>query len=404
MRLPSDRDHTGRDLAGPEIDFVTQALESGKLNATGGSFTARLENQVATSLGRQRVLACANGSAAVHATVAALELQPDDEVVTTPITDMGAILGIVYERGVPVFADVDPATANVTAETLARCLSERTRAVVVTHLFGAMVHMQPVLELAAKHDLIVIEDAAQAFHAADADGHLAGSTGAHLSCFSCQQGKHVTSGEGGLVATDDAVLADRVDRFINKGWGYNDSAPDHDRPGLNYRITELQSAVLCAQFDKLPSVITRRRAHAERLRNQLRDLPGITVPTAPEPAGAHSWWRFALMIDPDVVPGGPDAVGARLRDHGIGSAPRYVKKPAFACGLFQQPENHAVTAHLAAHGECWRAAGDGAESHPGVFQALRQLLVLPWNEHYTDDHVDGLASALRDAIAPPAAT
>jgi perosamine synthetase len=399
VRLPSDRDHTGRDFGARELELLGEVIASGKLNATGGAMTQRFEQVFAERVGRKRAIACASGSAAMHAAVGALGLQPGDEVVTTPITDMGAILGIVYERGRPVFADVDPTTGNVTAETLAACIGERTRALVVTHLFGAMARMRPILELAKRHGLVVIEDAAQAFDAFDADGHRAGASGAHLSCFSCQQGKHMTAGEGGLVVGDDERLLDEVDRFINKGWGYGDAAPDHDRPGLNYRITELQSAVLVAQLEKLDGVIARRRARAEELRALLADIPGLSLPENPAPHGAHSWWRFALRIDPAVVPGGPDAVAQGLRAFGIGSAPRYVRKPAFACGIFQHPERHGFSAHLSEDGACWRAAGDGRVSHPGVHEALERLLVLPWNEHYAADDVQALAEAIRATIA-----
>ena len=196
--LPSDQESSGRTL-GQEV------IETGTLTCTKGTACATLEKRFAAMVGAEFAIALASGSAAVHVAVAAIDPEPGDEIITTSITDMGALTPILYQGAIPVFADVDPLTCNVTAETIAARLSDRTKAIIVTHLFGNPCEMTPILELARSRGLPVIEDCAQAYLASE-NGRMVGTFGA-IGCFSLQQGKHITTGEGGLVVTDDPRLA-----------------------------------------------------------------------------------------------------------------------------------------------------------------------------------------------------
>src|SRR5215510_6563713 len=136
LALPSDQDASGRTFGEEELALLAQAIRSGNLFSVKGTFVKTLENRFASALGVEHAYACASGTAAVHTAIAAINLEPGDEIVTSPITDMGAIAPILYQGAIPVFADVDPKTCNVTANTIESCLSERTRAIIVTHLFG----------------------------------------------------------------------------------------------------------------------------------------------------------------------------------------------------------------------------------------------------------------------------
>src|SRR5688572_15038942 len=148
MTLPSDQDATGRTLGDEEIATLAEAIRSGTLTSTKGEKVRALETRFAELLGVGHCLACSSGTAALHTAFAALDLEPGDEVITTGITDMGALTPLLYQGLIPVFADVDPRTCNVTADTVAARLSERTRAVVVTHLFGNPCDMAGIMELA----------------------------------------------------------------------------------------------------------------------------------------------------------------------------------------------------------------------------------------------------------------
>src|SRR5580698_9713288 len=205
--LPSDQDASGRTLGEREIELVTEAIRTGTLTSTKGAFVKRLEKSFAEKL------------------------------------------------SVP-FAYVDPKTLNVTAQTIEPMIGKRTRAIIVTHLFGNPCDMGPILELARARDIPVIEDSAQAF-LAEWNGHQSGTMGT-IGCFSLQQGKHMTCGEGGLVVTSDARLARRLFLFINKCYGYGDAAADHYYIALNSRMSEVQGAVALGQLQKLGACADRR--------------------------------------------------------------------------------------------------------------------------------------------------
>ncbi len=212
---------------------MAAAIATGTLTATKGRFTRELQDRFASLLGVKHALACSSGTAAIHCAIAAFNPQTGDEFITTPITDMGALSPILYQGAIPVFADVDAASCNLTAETIAARLSPRTRGIIVTHLFGKPCDMPAIMALANQHAIPVIEDCAQAF-LAKSGGSFVGSIG-QIGCFSMQQGKHITSGEGGLVTTNDPALARRMTLFVNKAWGNGDPNPDHTFLALNYR-------------------------------------------------------------------------------------------------------------------------------------------------------------------------
>lgn len=392
--LPSDQDATGRTLGDLEISMVSEAIRSGVLTSTKGSFVKKLEKGFADALGVPFAHACSSGTAAIHAAISAIDPEPGDEIITTSITDMGALTPILYQCAIPVFADVDPRTLNVTAETIAPMISERTRAIVVTHLFGNPCDMDPILELAAKHNLPVIEDCAQAFLAAD-KGRMVGTLGT-IGCFSLQQGKHITCGEGGLVTTKDERLARRMFLFVNKCYGYGDAAADHYYIALNSRMSELQGAVALGQLPKLQMSAQVRTERAEQLSEKIREIRGIE-PFPVKPDARNVYWKYCLLVDSNVIPGGAVGLAAGLRTRGISSAPRYIQKPAFMCEIFQKRRTFGKSEFpfTLARPEVLHY---DREHYPLTFAGLDQTLVLPWNEKYTSEHVDFIAASLKEVI------
>ena len=380
MHLPSDQDASGRSFGELELKYLAQVLDSGRLTGTRGHFVGRLEQDFSSWVAGAGVVACSSGSAAIHAALAALSLEPGDEVITTSITDMGALTPILFQGAVPVFADVDAESGNVTASTLEAAISPRTRAVIVTHLFGFPCEMEPIMALTRRHRLRVVEDCAQAYGAQD-QGRPVGSWG-DLACFSLQQGKHITCGEGGLVSSREPELLNAARLFINKAWGFEEPQPDHRRSALNYRMTELQAAVACAQLERLPDFLERRLAAAA----QMRELVPQFAP--PERAGTrNTYWRYPLRL-PD-----PDAAAARLAGLGVRSYPRYTRKPAFECEIFQRQQTLGDSRwpFTLARPE---ALDYRSERFPGTYRALANWLVLPWNERLERTHIDQLAGVL----------
>jgi perosamine synthetase len=396
IQLPSDQDASGRTLGAEELALLNEAIHSGTLTSTKGQFVKALERQFADLLGVKYAYACSSGSAAVHTAIAAVDPEPGDEIITTSITDMGALTPILYQGAIPRFADVDPNTWNVTAQTIEAVLSDRTKAIIVTHLFGNPCEMAEIMALAYQRGIPVIEDSAQAF-LAQHQGQYAGAIGA-VGCFSLQQGKHITTGEGGLVTTNDDALARRMFLYINKAFGYGDPNPDHYFIALNYRMNELTGAVALGQLPKLLEVVARRRAAANQLTAKLQGLAGIQTPH-------HSannipvYWKYCLRVDSNVIMDGAVGLAKKLKeDHGIFSAPRYIQKPAFQCEIFEKQRtfgNSRFPFTLAQP----EAVDYNPDLFPGTFAGLESILVLPWNEAYTDEHVDYIAAAVEHAIA-----
>jgi perosamine synthetase len=381
-------------LGKEELDLLTEAIRSGTLTSTKGVLVKRLERRFAEMIGTAHTFACASGTAAIHAAVAAIDPEPGDEIITSPVTDMGALSPILYQSAIPVFADIDPDTLNVTAETIGSRLSDRTRAIVVTHLFGNPCDMGPIMALASQRGIPVIEDCAQAF-LARTSGKYVGTVGA-IGCFSMQQGKHMTTGEGGLVTCNDNDLARRMFLFVNKAWGYGDAHPDHYFLALNYRLSELQGAVAAAQIEKLEAVVQSRIAAANNLTRQIRDLPGITTPKIGS-GNVHVYWKYALMVDSARFHGGMTGLARFLAERGISSAPRYIQKPAFQCAIFQEQRTFGKSRFPFTHARP-EAVHYDPELFPGTFQGLERVLVLPWNERYTDEHVNYIAACLAEGV------
>ena len=391
LPLPSDQDASGRSLGQEEIAAVTKAILSGTLTSTRGEFTKQLEIQFAKYMDSLHSHACSSGSAALHTAVAAINPEPGEEIITTSITDMGALSAIIYQGAIPRFADVDPSTYNITAATIERCLSKRTRAIMVTHLFGNPCQMNEIMALAAKHNLPVIEDCAQAF-LAEYQQKTVGSIG-DIGCYSLQQGKHITTGEGGMVVTSNSDLARRMFLFINKAWGYGDSNPDHYFLAPNYRMNELTSAVALAQLEKLDWSVQNRIKLADRMHELLADIPGVTPPLT-HTGNKHTYWKYCLDVDGDVLRGGTVALGKLLKEQGVFCAPRYIQKPAFQCQVIRDQRtfgNSRFPFSLAAP----EAVDYSPENFPGTFEALSRILVLPWSEFYEDRHIEYVAETIR---------
>ena len=395
MNLPSDQDASGRTFGPEELEALRQCLETGTLTSTKGNFVKNLETDFAKRLGAKFAYACSSGTAAIHCAIAAIDPEPGDEIITTSITDMGALTPIIYQGAIPVFADVDPVSYNVTAKSIEKCLSPKTKAIIVTHLFGNPCEMDAIMELANRHNIPVIEDCAQSFLSTYGDRYV-GTIGA-AGCFSLQQGKHITTGEGGIVVTDDEALARRMYLYINKAWGYGDAKPDHYFVALNYRMSELQGAVAWAQLGKLDNVVESRVRLADALTAELRGVPGISTPAITENS-VHTYWKYCLRVDENIIPGGTVALGAALRESGILCAPRYIQKPDFCCQVIkdQCTFGNSRWPFTLARPE---AVDYSRELFEGTWNALEHVLVLPWNEKYNDQHIAYLATNIREAVA-----
>ena len=398
LKLPSDQDISGRNLGKEELELLREVIESGVLNSTKGTKVPAFEKAFAKVYGAGHCVALASGTAAIHAAIAAIDPDPQEEIITSPVTDMGAITPIIYQGCVPVFADVDPYSYNVTAQTIEKRITPKTRAIIVTHLFGNPCRMDEIMALAGRHRLPVIEDCAQSY-LAEVNGRKTGTIG-DIGVFSMQQGKHITTGEGGVAITGNPGFARRMRLFVNKAWGYGDKNPDHYFLALNYRLTELQGAVGLAQLKKLEPSVRQRQKMARRMDGRLQSVDGIRTPRAPEGA-THAYWKYCLDVDKEILGFDVSELAARLKTFGIASAPRYIQKPAFMCQVLKEAVTFGKSHYPFSGDSVARNLNEAwwKEQYPGAYQALSRVLVLPWNEFYAEKHVDYIADKLLQCIS-----
>lgn len=394
IKLPSDQDISGRTFGAEEIAAITDVLQSGVLITTKGKYGKMLEEEFAKKLGVKYAYACNSGSAAVHVAIAAINPNPGDEIITTSITDMGALTPIIFQGAIPVFADVCPKTLNVTAETIEKALSEKTKAIIVTHLFGNPCEMQAIMQLADSRNIPVIEDTAQSFLAM-CDGKYAGTIG-KIGAFSFQQGKQMTTGEGGIVTTNDDAIARRMYLFINKAWGYGDPNPDHYFASLNYRMTELQAAVAYEQLKKLDFSVSQRQKMAQLLDEKIADIDGVET-YKPVSGSTMTYWKFCLRVDDKKIEDGAVGLSKALKTYDVASAPRYVVKPAYKCMVFRD-QNTFGDSHYPFNLARPEAVAYNDDNFPGTIKGLHDVLVLPINEKYTEEHIEFLAASIREAV------
>lgn len=234
----------------------------------GGVHVDAFEKEMAQYYGTRYATATSSGTSAVHTALAALRLEPLDEVITSPITDPGTVAPILFQNCIPVFADVDYHTMNITAETIEKCISEKTRAIIAVHLAGQSCDLDPIRDLAKRHNLYLIEDCAQA-HGAKYKGRYVGTMG-QISAMSLMCGKHTTSGgQGGMVFTDDELLYWNAKRFADRGKPFNSTDTTNLFLGNNYRMTELEAAIGRVQLEKLEALKQKRQWIVQELKKRL---------------------------------------------------------------------------------------------------------------------------------------
>jgi perosamine synthetase len=300
-------------LGEEEERVVLEVLRSGHL--AQGPMVQQLEAAFAQLCGVRHAVAVSSGTTALVAALQALELRPGDEVVTSPFTFVATLNAILECGATARFADIDAADFTVDPAAVEAVLSDRTRVVMPVHLYGHPAALGAIVPLADRHGAAVVEDAAQA-HGATVAGRPVGSFG--MGCFSLYATKNVTTGEGGVVTTDDQALADRLRLLRNQGM----RAPyRYEVAGHNYRLTDLQAAVGVPQLGRLDDLTACRRANAARLSEGLAGLPGLRLP-AVAPGRTHVFHQYTVRVGADA-PIGRDALVRALADRGIATGVYY---------------------------------------------------------------------------------
>ena len=345
--------------ADDEVEAVTQVLRSGKTNYWTGENCRAFEKEFAEFTGVPHAVAVMNGTVALEAALHALGIGPGDEVITSCRTFIASASSIVTRGAVPVLADVDRDSQNITANTIIPCLSARTRAILVVHLAGWPADMDSILALARKHSLKVIEDCAQA-HGAMLHGKWVGTFGEAGAFSFCQDKILTTGGEGGMVITHDPALWEKIWSYKDHGKSHakiscTDHPPGfrwlHDSFGTNWRMTEMQSAIGRLQLQKLPQWLAIRSRHAAILTDALQDNPALRIPLPPSHI-RHAWYKYYVFLQPEALRPGwnRDRVLQSAMHLGIpcfsGSCSEIYLEQAFAKAHLQPAARHPVAKEL----------------------------------------------------------
>ncbi|GAB4287372.1 MAG: DegT/DnrJ/EryC1/StrS family aminotransferase [Oscillatoriaceae cyanobacterium] len=360
-------------LDGNEKRYLNECIDTGWISSEG-PFIKRFEKDFAARVGRKHGIAVSNGSVALDVAVAALGIGAGDEVILPTFTIISCAAAIVRAGAVPVVVDSHPQTWNMDVSQLETKITPRTKAIMVVHIYGLPVDMAPLLELAAKYGLRVIEDAAE-MHGQTYQGKPCGSFG-DISTFSFYPNKHITTGEGGMVVTDDDELAERC-RSLRNLCFQPQRRFVHEELGWNFRMTNLQAALGLAQLERLDEFVTRKRYMGRRYTELLADIPGLELPLERTDDAENIYWVYGVVLK-DEVPFDAGEAMRRLSDRQIGTRPFFWpmhEQPVFQkMGLFQ------------------------GESHPVAERIARRGFYIPSGLALTDAQIERVADVLHEVI------
>jgi len=366
-------------LDGNEKKYLTECIDTGWISSEG-PFVRRFEQEFADRMGRKHGIAVSNGTAALDAAVDALDIGPGDEVILPTFTIISCINQIVRCGAKPVLVDSDPVTWNMDVNQIESRITPRTKAIMVVHIFGLPVDMDPVLELADRYGLKLIEDAAEMI-GQTCRGRPCGSFG-DLSTFSFYPNKHVTTGEGGMILTDDDKLAEACRSLRNLCFQPHKRFV-HERMGWNLRMSNMQAALGLAQLERLDEFVKRKRAMAARYFELLKNVSGVQLPLTETEYAVNIYWVFGVVLNEDVPFDAEEAM-RRLAKMGVGTRPFFWpmhEQPVFQrMGLFAN------------------------ERHPAAERMARRGFYLPSGIGLSDKHITKSAEAFKEVLSGGANT
>jgi len=279
-------------LDSKETDYVNDALKSKAISGFFGEYIPRFEKTFASYCDTKYGVAVSSGTTALHVALVALGIKQGDEVLVSTLTNMATFFAVLYQGAKPIPIDIESDTLNMDPSILDTKITSRTKAIMVVHLFGHPVDMDPVNAVAKKHGLSVVEDCAEA-HGALYKGKKVGSL-SDAGCFSFYANKIITTGEGGMVTTNDAVLAERMRSLKSLTFG-DDLKFMHKDIGYNYRLTNLQAAIGCAQVEKIEEIISNKRRIAAYYEQKLQDIKEIQLPVE-KPYARNVYWMYHIVL------------------------------------------------------------------------------------------------------------
>jgi dTDP-4-amino-4,6-dideoxygalactose transaminase len=379
----------GRRWGEPERKQLEAMIEQNSLFYWGGPQTRLLTERVREVCPAKHVQTCSSGTAAIHIAVAAAGIGPGDEVITSPITDIGTVIGVLYQQAVPVFADLGAGTYNLDVADVQRRITAKTKAIIAVHLTGNPCDLDALKALADRHKLVLIEDCAQAW-GARYHGRPIGTVG-DFGCFSLQDSKHVTCGDGGVVVSNDERCGPLLQKFGDKGgdrrkWG------GFDAFATNYRMSEPQAAVAAAQLTRLEAIAAKRSRLGNLLTEKIADLPGI-VPHQVHAQDRAVYWFYMFRMRPEAFRCSRSEFVKALVAEGAPVSGGYIKVPLYGEPVFQK---HAFFAGRWPVKEMGLTSMDFSKHKcPEAEAILATGMRTPIQEHMTEEYVLEVAAAVR---------
>ncbi len=334
-------------LSDKELEYVTDCLKTNWISSKG-KYIEEFEGKFANYCGCRYGISTTNGTTALHLALVSIGIGPDDEVIVPAFTMISTVFAVVYTGAKPVLVDAEPETWNINTAKIEERITSKTKAILPVHIYGHPCDMDPIMELAKRHNLSVIEDAAEA-HGAEYKSRKAGGIG-HVNCFSFYANKIITTGEGGMVVTNNKDIAEKAMSLKDLAHS-KDKRFLHTDLGYNYRMTNLQAAIGLAQFERIDELVERRRGNACLYNSLLRDIKGIRLPPEKEWA-KNVYWMYSILVE-DEFGMSRDALMEKLAENEIDTRTFFIpmhQQPVFNnMGLFEG-ESYPVAEELSQKG------------------------------------------------------
>lgn len=330
------------DITELEINYVTQVLKTPDLSL--GPKLAEFETKMAEFVGRKYAIAVNSGTSALHLIVRALGIKDGDEVITTPFSFIASANCILFERARPVFVDIDPLTFNIDASRIEERITEKTKAILAVDIFGYPADWDRLEGIAKKHNLKLIEDSCEAI-GAEYKGRKAGTFG-EAAAFAFYPNKQMTTGEGGIILSDDKEATELCRSMRNQGRGIGNEWLEHQRLGYNYRLNDIHCALGIAQLERIEELLGKREKVARMYSMRLKDWPQVRIPCS-SPEVKRSWFVYVIVLEDRYSRDNRDKILGELRGKGIGCSnyftpihlqPFYVEAFGFKKGDFPVTE------------------------------------------------------------------
>ena len=372
-----------------EWEAIRPIFERGTIDMTRGPEVMKLRERFKRMFGMKHAVSASSGTAALHAAMGALQVGRGDEVITSPVTDMGTCTAIMMQNAVPIFADVDPLTAMITPETVAAAITRRTRAVIVVHLAGLPADMRGIMRVCRPKRIAVVEDMAQSYMVKQ--GKRYSGTFGDIGCWSLNESKHVGAGDGGVMMTNKAALADRADLFADKCYDRAGKGRSPFFAAYNYRLSTLTAGVCLEQMKKVRGICAARHRLGARLDRALAKVNGIQ-PRPVRPGDYATYWYYVFSVDPDVLGCGRTEFLEALQAEGISAWPLHSNVLAWPVFKDHLPSPHACaeTCPLYKGG----VPDYDMASRPGLSRLMERAVQMPMSEHFTTDDMDDVARAI----------